>query len=654
HKLPHAAFNPEVLLHRAEFPAEIQQLLVQKESESPHIKEEEMWSSQEGEQLQDVKETDITNLPFILVPVKRGDSEQTFQPSQFHQSQNEEDREAESFARSSTVQTKTETDGVDCGGLEATIISGPGLLPTVGDDKATKLSEPENEDNEDGWKETREPQSGSSTLENNEVSDTDMQCNTGKKCHSCTECVATFRNKGDLKIHMTTHRRKSPISCLMCCKKFTTRKFLNCHMKCHSAEKPFSCSVCMKHFGTKTETETHMRTNHTDVHGVNATPATATNEMEAPALDNDWHFNFSIPWNIMPSHIGDTLNNQKRPSARDRREIIRLITAEILAVCKNPIKKHLSEIARKMVLAYPKSFKDIIEGVVVGTGYDSITKQLQCRVDNIKRVQPPTKTPPNSENRKNKRRNGTYGCITEPQAVVNVESQEKNREELLKMFEENEADKKKIEMLMIATFASQRKDVLNEKDPQILKDKWPYLFHPAGMRAHFRQLTGVHINEEFEEDMDKKLKRVLQYFRYLYWERGSRAAQLLYESQSASEGSRVALLMLLLHFKEDGDKMIVQVDDNDTAAGVRREDLPPTPCIVVCGDGPLAAAEFMVAVDRVVVMDRNSTFSEAVVVMFMAYYVMNIDYPVELGATLEFLQRCVFRINPDHGSKVEK
>ncbi|KAG7501123.1 hypothetical protein JOB18_040511 [Solea senegalensis] len=40
---------------------------------------------------------------------------------------------------------------------------------------------------------------------------------------------------------------------------------------------------------------------------------------------------------------------------------------------------------RKMVLEYPKSFKDIIEGEVVGSGYDSLAKQLQCSVGNYKR-----------------------------------------------------------------------------------------------------------------------------------------------------------------------------------------------------------------------------------------------------------------------------
>ncbi|KAF3844280.1 hypothetical protein F7725_013621 [Dissostichus mawsoni] len=40
--------------------------------------------------------------------------------------------------------------------------------------------------------------------------------------------------------------------------------------------------------------------------------------------------------------------------------------------------------------------------------------------------------------------------------------------------------------------------------------------------------------------------------------------------------------------------------------------------------------------------------------MFAPYYCVNISYRSELGATLEFLQRCLFKINPDEGTKVER
>ncbi|KAI9516451.1 hypothetical protein NQZ68_015952 [Dissostichus eleginoides] len=100
--------------------------------------------------------------------------------------------------------------------------------------------------------------------------------------------------------------------------------------------------------------------------------------------------------------------------------------------------------------------------------------------------------------------------------------------------------------------------------------------------------------------------------------------------------------------------MLINVDDTCVATDVDLQHLPTTPCILLCGESPMTASAFMVAVDQVVVNDRILTFTEAVNDMFMIYYALNIDYPVELGATMEFILRCIFRINPDKESKVQK
>lgn len=85
-----------------------------------------------------------------------------------------------------------------------------------------------------------------------------------------------------------------------------------------------------------------------------------------------------------------------------------------------------------MVLEYPWSFKDIIEGEVVGSGYDSLTKQIQCRVDNYKRNEALSKkkrisddinTAPESK----KQQKDFYGCIQWESEPVNVEAHEEEK-----------------------------------------------------------------------------------------------------------------------------------------------------------------------------------------------------------------------------------
>lgn len=220
---------------------------------------------------------------------------------------------------------------------------------------------------------------------------------------------------------------------------------------------------------------------------------------------------------MLPAVVRKKLDNQEQPTARERREVIRIITAEIIATCKTPAKKHLSEVAPKMVLEYPKSFKDDIEGEVVGSGYDSLTKQLQCRVDNYKRSETlgkkriiPGDISTVPENKKLWK--DSYGCIQLESGPVNVEAQMKKKKDMQKMFMENERNEKQIEQLISDTFISQRNDIMSGKDTRALTEEWPLLFSLVGMKAHFKLLTGVHISVGFEEAMATKLARVLEYF----------------------------------------------------------------------------------------------------------------------------------------------
>ncbi|XP_037651681.1 oocyte zinc finger protein XlCOF6-like isoform X3 [Sebastes umbrosus] len=181
------------------------------------------------------------------------------QSSQLHQSQTEENREAEPPASSSTVQMETEADGEDYGGPEPARNSEPDGHPdpdTV--DKTGDSSEAETDDSDD-WKETREPQSGLNSLNNDEVPDSDSRCSAGEKTFSCSECDKRFGLKRNLKRHMRTHTGEKPFSCSICMKTFARRGDLQVHMRIHTGEKPFSCSLCDKSFTQSVHLQSHMK-----------------------------------------------------------------------------------------------------------------------------------------------------------------------------------------------------------------------------------------------------------------------------------------------------------------------------------------------------------------------------------------------------------
>nr|XP_046273183.1 gastrula zinc finger protein XlCGF52.1-like [Scatophagus argus] len=261
---PDADFKPEVWLHTAD----VQQLLVSKEEfppeqqdwsstldqqdppELPHIKEEheELWTSQEEEQLQGLKEMkeedDIIKFTFTPVPVKtEEDDEEKPQSSHLHQRP--------------TEQVKSEPEGEDCGGPE----------PARSSDSERHLPpdthEPETDDSWD-WEDTRESKSGL----NPQTSGSSSECatsfghngiQTGGKPFSCSVCGKRYPRRNSLNDHLRLHSEGKRFSCSVCKKTFQWRAGLVRHMRIHTGEKPYSCYFCDLRFAQNSSLISHLR-----------------------------------------------------------------------------------------------------------------------------------------------------------------------------------------------------------------------------------------------------------------------------------------------------------------------------------------------------------------------------------------------------------
>ncbi|XP_071060561.1 endothelial zinc finger protein induced by tumor necrosis factor alpha-like isoform X2 [Pseudochaenichthys georgianus] len=267
-KLLDAVLQPQLRIHRAD----VQQLVVVKEEllpdqqewgtrldqedpeSPPYIKQEqeELRISQEGEQLQEGEKADITKSTFTPDPVKSEDDEEKRQSSPPHQRQ--------------TEHMETEADGDDCRGPEPARNSDPesSLQPKTEDDTgdssepdAGDSSEPDTEHSAD-WKETREPASGSNSLQNIHESVSDSRCIAVKKPFGCSVCTKYFVSSGKLELHMRIHTGEKPHSCSVCKKAFSQSGSLKLHMRVHTGEKPHSCSVCKKAFSQSGSLKLHM------------------------------------------------------------------------------------------------------------------------------------------------------------------------------------------------------------------------------------------------------------------------------------------------------------------------------------------------------------------------------------------------------------
>ncbi|XP_054620828.1 zinc finger and SCAN domain-containing protein 2-like [Dunckerocampus dactyliophorus] len=268
-KLLNAVFkDPQVVLQRADFQKvtdcqerhpQLQRAsstLKQEDPQHPHIKEEggELWTTQEGECLLGLEETDLTKLPGVSVKSEDHEDKPP-ESSQLHQSPREDNRGTEPPCSSSQHMT-TEYDGDHCGGSQAGIL----LAPLSDDDDATSHT-PEAKDRND----TQGPLSGDADCEGDmrtQIDSKHSECSkkkTGKKCLTCPVCENVY-NKSALPQHMRTHTGEQPFSCSVCCQRFAHKSNMVTHMRTHTGEQPFICAVCGSRFSFKSNLIKHMRT----------------------------------------------------------------------------------------------------------------------------------------------------------------------------------------------------------------------------------------------------------------------------------------------------------------------------------------------------------------------------------------------------------
>nr|XP_033466076.1 gastrula zinc finger protein XlCGF57.1-like [Epinephelus lanceolatus] len=140
-------------------------------------------------------------------------------------------------------------DGEDCGRPE----------PARNSDPDTHL-QPETDDSDDDWTETREPQSALNSLRNDEDPVSDLEYSADEKPFSCSVCGKRFCRSGDVRTHMRFHTGERPFTCSECGKGFFKSDALKGHMRTHTGERPFSCSECGKGFSLARALKTHTRT----------------------------------------------------------------------------------------------------------------------------------------------------------------------------------------------------------------------------------------------------------------------------------------------------------------------------------------------------------------------------------------------------------
>ncbi|XP_026155248.1 oocyte zinc finger protein XlCOF6-like isoform X2 [Mastacembelus armatus] len=232
-------------------------------AEHPHIKEEEeeVWTSQKGEQLEGLDEA-ISQFPFTPVPVKNEDYEAS-DVQQLSRTKVDIPNEQQDWSPSLDHENpdppyiNKEHEELWNGQSESVRYLHPKRHVQSDTNKVSDSSELKTEVIDDEWGRAREPQSLLHSLKMTEVLAGDVRCNTGKKTYNCPECGKLFGRSPHLKIHMRTHTGEKPFSCPFCGKRFTQKVNLTYHMSIHTGEKRFSCCFCDEKFTWYTQLKSH-------------------------------------------------------------------------------------------------------------------------------------------------------------------------------------------------------------------------------------------------------------------------------------------------------------------------------------------------------------------------------------------------------------
>ena len=252
------------------------------------------------------------------------------------------------------------------------------------------------------------------------------------------------------------------------------------------------------------------------------------------------------------------------------------IVVDVAMSCSQEVaKKQLAVLAHRAVQLYPNSLEDRINGSLVGTGYDSLLRQMIFRTENVNRStsqkrksnDPQQSTSAEVAGPPKKKKRDAYGCISfQPDMVVGMEDEVALEKQYLKdMFTNPDPEKwdnRRILKAIEVCFPEQRRIINGNIPIKEIQEEWPCLFECNAMMAHFNLLVGINLMKVFGETSCDKIQTVYEFLKSKGQSKTlfEEVDQLEAEKKTNNFRLQAVVLALMDYFEEDRRHLFHSVD----------------------------------------------------------------------------------------------
>nr|XP_037286349.1 LOW QUALITY PROTEIN: uncharacterized protein LOC119179385 [Rhipicephalus microplus] len=369
---------------------------------------------------------------------------------------------------------------------------------------------------------------------------------------------------------------------------------------------------------------------------------------------------FSFHLIYVPKFVQKALKARRPLPQRERRDLVRCVAEQLTTMSDRPQRNLIRQAAMDVVQAFPDALEDRNpDGGLLGTGYDSFFQQLESLIETLLVREKRTVVSIAQQLQQSCGRRATkdlYGCVNW-QPATNSDPPEEVDERIQFLKREakkgpKEIDARRCSDYMEEMYPEQRSFINADPPPSIsaVKDQWPMLFHRPFFYNHGNKLLAKDVKAIFDQKVSTYAPPLVRYMEtitrtdviyiLLAMEKGTKKG-------NANAEEEAMLPLLCSYFRED-ERHLYRVLEEGTDIAEILPELPSTPTIVALGG--IFQKKCFVTCEQQILFTEPVDFSEATCLLLLSYYVFNLAYPDPVAATLEFLQRETFSINPSEAA----